>query len=159
MLLWSIGNIIMNLRSNHLPGFFSAALLGLLLLQASLLGSNTRPRLLVTTDIGGDPDDQQSLIRLLVHSYQFELEGIITSASGVPKQHKKAFTRPDLVLDIIDDYASVYSNLQQFNDAYPSPEYLRRIVKSGNPQRGLESIGKDKQTAGSNWIAGKIVEN
>ena len=33
-----------------------------------------RPRLLVLTDIGGDPDDQQSLVRLLVHSNEFEEE-------------------------------------------------------------------------------------
>ncbi len=41
-----------------------------------------RPRLLVLTDIGGDPDDQQSRIRLLVHSNEFEIEGLIASASG-----------------------------------------------------------------------------
>ncbi len=38
-----------------------------------------KPRHLVLTDIGGDPDDAQSLVRLLVHSNLFDLEGIIPS--------------------------------------------------------------------------------
>jgi len=31
------------------------------------LSAAERPRLLVLTDIGGDPDDQQSMIRLMPH--------------------------------------------------------------------------------------------
>ncbi|MFH0756761.1 MAG: nucleoside hydrolase-like domain-containing protein [Bacteroidota bacterium] len=41
-----------------------------------------KPILLVTTDIGGDPDDQQSLTRLLVYSNEFDIRGLIASASG-----------------------------------------------------------------------------
>ena len=36
-----------------------------------------KPRLLVLTDIGVDPDDPQSLIRLLVHSNEFQIEAMI----------------------------------------------------------------------------------
>lgn len=37
-----------------------------------LAGAQEPVRLVVMTDIGGDPDDQQSLVRLLVHSdYSF----------------------------------------------------------------------------------------
>jgi len=34
-----------------------------------------RPRLAVLTDIGGDPDDRQSLVRLMVYANEFEIEG------------------------------------------------------------------------------------
>lgn len=39
-----------------------------------------RPRLAVLTDIGGDPDDQQSLVRLLVYSNEFEIDVVLGSA-------------------------------------------------------------------------------
>src|SRR5690349_17171729 len=66
-----------------------------------------RPRLAVLTDIGGDPDDQQSLIRLMVYVNEFELEAILATASGTPGELKEAVTRPDLVLEIIGAYEQV----------------------------------------------------
>ena len=39
-----------------------------------------RPRLAVLTDIGGDPDDQQSLIRLMMYANEFEIEALIATA-------------------------------------------------------------------------------
>ena len=36
-----------------------------------------KSRLLVLTDIGGDPDDEQSPVRLLMHSNEFGIVGII----------------------------------------------------------------------------------
>lgn len=46
----------------------------LLLGITHLVGAQQPVRLVVMTDIGGDPDDQQSLVRLLVHSDLFILE-------------------------------------------------------------------------------------
>jgi uncharacterized membrane protein len=43
-----------------------------------------KPRLIVLTDIGGDPDDQQSMVRLMVYANEFDIEGLIASASGTP---------------------------------------------------------------------------
>ncbi|NJK93954.1 MAG: DUF1593 domain-containing protein [Bacteroidales bacterium] len=45
---------------------------------------SANPRLLITTDIGGDPDDQQSLVRLMVYTNEFEIEGLISSARRYP---------------------------------------------------------------------------
>ncbi len=55
-----------------------------------------RPRLLVLTDIGGDPDDQQSMVRLMLYSNEFEIEGLIASASGTPGELKEKVTKPEL---------------------------------------------------------------
>jgi len=54
-----------------------------------------QPRLLITTDIGSDPDDQQSLVRLMVYSNEFEIEDLVCSASGTPGELKEAVVRPD----------------------------------------------------------------
>lgn len=115
-----------------------------------------RPRLLITTDIGGDPDDQQSLVRLMVYSNEFDIEGIITSASGTPGELKEAIVRPDLVEEIINGYSGVYPNLLKHDKAFPSPDFLLSILKKGNPNRGWENVGEGKDTEGSDWIIRQV---
>jgi hypothetical protein len=110
------------------------------------------PRMLITTDIGGDPDDQQSLVRLMVYSNEFDIEGIVTSASGTPGELKEAAVRPDLVEEIIRGYQFVYPNLLKHDSKFPAPEYLFSIVKKGNPHRGWENVGNGHDTEGSEWI-------
>lgn len=110
------------------------------------------PRLLITTDIGGDPDDQQSIIRLMVYSNEFEIEGLISSAAGVPGELKKAVVRPDLIDEIIHGYRQVYPNLLKHDRNYPDPGYLLSVVKKGNPLRGMAHIGTGHDTEGSEWI-------
>lgn len=117
-----------------------------------VLLSDDRPRLLVLTDIGGDPDDQQSLIRLLVHANEFEIEGLIASASGTPGEVKERVTRTDLILQQIEAYADVVGNLQRHAPAFPAAESLASVVRSGNPHRGREAIGDGHDTEGSRWI-------
>lgn len=117
---------------------------------------NTKPRLLVTTDIGGDPDDQQSMVRLLTMANEFDIEGLIASASGTPNELDTAVVKPELILQKIEGYEEVYENLRMHNKDYPSPEILRSLVKAGNPLRGWENIGEGLNTEGSDWIAGKI---
>ena len=62
---------------NHLRRVLLAWVLGM-----SLATAAERPRLAVLTDIGGDPDDQQSLVRLLVYANELEIEALIASAAG-----------------------------------------------------------------------------
>lgn len=42
----------------------------------------TKPRILISTDIGGtDPDDNQSMTHLLMYSDLFAIEGLVSSPS------------------------------------------------------------------------------
>jgi hypothetical protein len=57
-----------------------------LLLPSALLANTTstdepalRPRVIVETDAGGDPDDEQSLVRFLLYANEFDVEGIIAN--------------------------------------------------------------------------------
>lgn len=111
-----------------------------------------RPRLLVLTDIGGDPDDEQSMVRLLVHANEFEIEGLIATASGIPGQLLEPVTQPRLIHTLIDGYARVHPNLIRHAEGFPSPERLHALVKTGNPRRGLAAIGAGQDTEASNWI-------
>ncbi len=40
-----------------------------------------KQRLLVLTDITNEPDDQESLVRLLVYANEYDLEGIVATTS------------------------------------------------------------------------------
>ena len=40
-----------------------------------------RPRVAIISDIGNEPDDQMSFVRLLLYSNEFDLEAIIASTS------------------------------------------------------------------------------
>ena len=111
-----------------------------------------KPRLLVLTDIGGDPDDQQSMIRLMVHANEFEIDGLIASASGIPGELKKDVVRPELIREIVETYGKVQPNLAKHHPDFPEAKTLLSRIKSGNPVRGVDSLGTDKDTDGSNWI-------
>jgi hypothetical protein len=113
---------------------------------------DARPRLLVTSDIGGDPDDRQSLVRLLLYSNEFDIEGLIASAAGTPDELDQAIVRPDLIRQHVDAYAKVRASLVRHSPAYPTADALRAVIKSGNPQRGVAAIGAGKGTEGSAWI-------
>lgn len=111
-----------------------------------------KPRLVVLTDIGGDPDDQQSMIRLMLYSNEFEIEGLIASAAGVPGELKKDQVRPELIREIVQAYGQVRPNLLLHHPDYPAADHLMERIKAGNPVRGLKSLGEGKDTEGSDWI-------
>ena len=86
--------------------------LALLFTSMSLLAGE-RPRLAVLTDIGGDPDDQQSLIHLMVYANEFDIE--LLMATAVRKKHWKngPTTRPHFIHEIVEAYGKVLPNLQR----------------------------------------------
>lgn len=118
--------------------------------------SADRPRLLVLTDIGGDPDDTQSLIRLMVYANEFEIEGLVASAAGTPGELKIAITKPELIREIVAAYGQVRPQLAKRAKDWPATADLLRTIKSGNPQRGRAAIGEAHDTEGSRWIIARV---
>lgn len=105
-----------------------------------------RPRVIVSTDIGGtDFDDFQSLVHLLVYADAIDLEGMIASPWGEGRDRKKH------LLALIDLYARDYPNLRTHSSRYPTPDHLRGISKQGGlDAAGLSGVGT--RTEGSDWI-------
>lgn len=128
---------------------FLSVLLSCFFLQAF---SQVKPRLLVLTDIGGDPDDTQSLVRLLVYASEFKIEGIIASAAGTPGELGHDTTRADLIVECINAYGTVENRLNEHKN-FPSKQHLLQVVKTGNPRRGLNQVGEGFDTEGSEWIS------
>jgi hypothetical protein len=112
----------------------------------------SRPRLIVLTDIGGDPDDRQSMIRLLHYANEFEIEGLIASASGTPGELGEAVVKPELIRELVDAYGDVRDNLALHDARFPTAVELRTRIRSGNPNRGLDHIGAAGDTDGSRRI-------
>ncbi len=106
-----------------------------------------KPRLVVMTDIGGDPDDRQSLVRLLLYACDFDIEGLCT---GLGTGHKRN-TREDLIHQAIDEYAKVVGTLRRHREGYPTPDALRGLVKAGR-DHGMHEVGEGMDTEASDWI-------
>ena len=121
--------------------------------------SAQRPRVIVLTDISSltsgvrEPDDGQSLIRLMLYTNDLDVEGLIASSNLGHGQ----VVRPELIHAVVDAYAQVRPNLLLHSDRYPSAEALRARVQAGQPIAGPQlpvaaSIGDGKGTAASRWI-------
>jgi hypothetical protein len=115
-----------------------------------------RPRLAVLTDIGGDPDDQQSLIRLMVYANEFRIELLIASAAGTRGELKEAITRPDLIQQIVKAYGQVLPGLKQHAGNWPDETAIASCIVSGNAQRGEEFIGEAHDTNASGRLIDRI---
>ena len=167
--------------------FLSAAIAALL--TTPLLGrqtatsgapSSTKPRVVITAD--PELDDVNTLIRALLYSTDFTIEGLVYASSGVHwkgdgKGTKlsvpgREYTRPGLNLcpctswrwspderfidDIVDAYAQVYPNLKIHNAGYPAPATLKSKIRWGN----VEFDGDyTRDTPGSELIKALLLDN
>lgn len=104
-----------------------------------------RPRVFVFTDIGNEPDDEQSMVRLLVYGNEFDIEGLVASTSCWLREG----IREDLIRKQIAAYAAVHGNLTKHAAGFPAPEALEAVVRSGQPGYGLAATGDGKSTGGS----------
>ena len=115
--------------------------------------SDKKPRVVVLTDIEADPDDTQSLIRFLLYSNQFDVEGLVATTSI----HQKKRVAPESILKVLDAYGKVHSNLIKHEQGYPTQEELKPKVKKGLATYGMEGVGEGKDSDGSEWII-KVLE-
>ena len=130
------------------PGRVSSLELAILLLAVCstvFAGAGQKHRLLVLTDIGGDPDDQQSMVRLLLYANEVDLEGMVSTSV-------KSQVNPDQIYERIEAYRKVRPNLVKHADGYPTAEFLRSLVKTGAQNRNMTSVGRGKSTEGSRHI-------
>jgi hypothetical protein len=138
----------------HLNIFISIVITVNLLISVKVSAQSLQKnRLLVLTDIEADPDDSQTLIRLLLYSNQIDIEGLIATTSV----HQKARVAPETIKKIIDGYGKIQPNLLKHEQGFPTAQALQALVKQGLPLYGLEGVGKGKDSEGSEWII-KVLE-
>ncbi|MTD13243.1 DUF1593 domain-containing protein [Nakamurella sp. YIM 132087] len=107
--------------------------------------ASARPRVLVSTDIGGsDPDDFQSMVHLLLSAHRLDLEGLVSSPWGAG--------RASDILTVIAEYEKDFPNLRTYSPEYPTPAALRAITKQGALDLATGPTGLGRPTEGSKWI-------
>ncbi len=161
--------------------------IGLVILCSFTSCTSTKPsqeqirlRIVVTTD--PELDDLNSLIRFLLHSTDYQVEGLIYASSQFHWKgdgqgtlyfvEGREYTRFGLdmgpmeswrwaederfIHDAVEAYAEVYPNLRVHDPNYPTPEYLMSKIRFGN----IEFDGVfEKDTPGSDLIKSLILDD
>ncbi|WP_231993796.1 DUF1593 domain-containing protein [Pseudobythopirellula maris] len=120
--------------------------------QAETPGDSYKPRVINTTDLGADPDDEQSMVRQLVCANEFDIEGLIV-ATGCWKKNQHDTKMLD---KLVDAYAESYDNLKVHAEGFPTPEYLRSISIMGQKGYGMGDVGDGKDSPGSELIIASV---
>ncbi len=113
-----------------MPALLAAALLMVL---GPAARADDRLRVIIETDAGGDPDDEQSLVRFLLYANEWDVEGIIanrpTARDGENKNPER--TGLGIVRRLIEAYGQCYPNSIKHDRRYPTTEYLLRRTVAG----------------------------
>ena len=129
-----------------------------------------KPRIVVLTDIAPgniEPDDMESMVRLMTYADQYEIEALITTTGWNCDPYPTSWA--DSLHRVINAYELDVWNLmkrseqtefkpltneqgQQTLGYWPSPDYLRSRVAMGSQRSGIGVIGKDNDTPGSELI-------
>ncbi|MGA9669084.1 MAG: DUF1593 domain-containing protein [Terracidiphilus sp.] len=103
------------------------------------------PRVAIISDIGNEPDDQMSFVRLLLYSNELDLEAMIATTST----WQKTATHPETMHSIIAAYRQVRPNLLLHAKGWPTADELDQRVFAGQPAYGMAATGEGKASAGS----------
>jgi hypothetical protein len=138
------------------------------------LAAPLKPRLIVLTDIGPndvEPDDRESMIRLLAHADLFEIEGLIATTGWNTGDYPASWM--DSIKVSINAYEKDLPNLQkrskqtgfltdeskQETGYWPSADYLRSRTMLGSKKMGYGALGDNNNSAGSDQIIKMADEN
>lgn len=123
--------------------------------RSLLAQESQKHRLVVLTDIEADPDDTQSLIRLLLYSNLIDIEGLVATTSV----HQKSTVAPESIDRVIRAYGKVQPNLTLHESGFPTEEELLGLVKRGRSEYGMQGVGDGKDSEGSDWIIKVLGDN
>lgn len=90
----------------------------------------SKPRIFILTDILNEPDDSQSLVRLLLYADQLDIRGLV----AVTSTWLRNTTYPEEIKTIIHAYGKVRTRLNNHvhpNYPFPPAEDLLAVVSSG----------------------------
>src|SRR3989441_984190 len=96
--------------------------------------ADNKLRLIIETDAGGDPDDEQSLVRFLLYTNEWDVEGIIANRPHTSRSENKnpEATGLGVVRRLVKAYGECYPNLARHDARYPKPEVLLAQTVAGH---------------------------
>jgi hypothetical protein len=107
-----------------------------------------KPRVIIISDIGNEPDDQMSLVRLLLYSNELDIEGLIPTTST----WQRTATHPETMHALIEAYSKVRPNLLLNAKGWPDAAELDSRVFPGQSAYGMAATGPGKSSAGAQAI-------
>lgn len=127
---------------------------------------NLKPRIVVLTDIAPndiEPDDMESMVRLLVHADLFEVEALIATTGWNNTGGKE---RLDLLQEALNAYEKDLPNLKKRSGQetfredeskqeigyWPGADYFRSRTVLGSTKMGMKFIGEGNDSEGSKRI-------
>lgn len=95
--------------------------------------ASNRLRVIIETDAGGDPDDEQSLVRFLLYANEWDVEGIIANRTQARDGENLNVERTGLgiVRAMIGAYGQSWPNLRVHDPRYPHPDQLLQRTVAG----------------------------
>jgi hypothetical protein len=139
------------------------AVFALLVMQVMSAAAEEKLRVLVETDIGGDADDQASLVRFLLYSNEWDVEGIIADRDAATfdrdpvRNHLglKARNGWELAHQYLKAFGKVRGHLSQHKPDYPTHELLgsRTVPGTNDSDAGVKLIiaAADRDDARPIW--------
>lgn len=132
-----------------------------------------KPRIVVLTDIAPaniEPDDMESMIRLLAHADLYEIEALIATGGWNSSNRPYPTEWLDSLKTCIDAYEKDLPNLmkrsnqsdflslevenqQQAIGYWPSAAYLHDRTMLGSLELGYEKLGNENNSAGSDLLS------
>ena len=118
------------------------------LVTCGTLVAQTRPRVVVLTDIENEPDDAESLVRFLTYSNQWDVEGLVATTSV----HQRDKTAAWHIRQTVEAYGRVRENLLKHEPGFPDTAHLLSVIREGRPAFGMAAVGPEKDSPGSELI-------
>ncbi|WP_321996657.1 nucleoside hydrolase-like domain-containing protein [Draconibacterium orientale] len=121
-----------------------------------------KSRIIVLTDILNEPDDSQTLVRLLMYSNEVDIEGLIAVSSCHQYKGKndpnpdRNTVHPDEIKKYVKAYGKVRENLMKHIDGWPTTDYLLSVTGAGPEGFGTRDIGPGLSTSGSAIVCNAI---
>ena len=107
-----------------------------------------KPRVIVLTDIGNEPDDSMSMVRFLLYSNELDVEGLVASTSTWLRDR----VHRELIEERVDAYGQVLANLRIHAEGYPDAAVLRGKIRAGRAAYGMQGVGPGMDTDASRLI-------
>ncbi len=101
------------------------------------------PRVIVISDIGNEPDDQMSFVRLLLYSNELDIEGMIAATST----WQKTVIHPETMRKLIEAYGQVRPNLLLNAKGWPEADDLEKRVYAGQAGYGMNAADETSDGA------------
>lgn len=111
-----------------------------------------KPRVLVLTDIENEPDDAMSMVRFLVYSNQWDVEGLVATTS-IHQQNKVA---PERIRQIVEAYGKVRDNLAKHEPGFPPAAQLLAVIREGRRDYGMRAVGEGMDSPGSELLIAAV---